>query len=92
MVLYATTDAWRYCLYTDRVSLEGALHDWVAPDAAQREAARIADDFFGRDLRLEWTVFDPGWWVAHVAGAPSPLEEGNPSDIGEAGDLPTPVP
>jgi len=71
MVLYATPDAWRYCLYTDRVSLEGTLHEWVAPDAAQREASRIADDIFGRPLDLRWVVFDPGWWVARVGAAPT---------------------
>jgi hypothetical protein len=66
MVLYATPGAWRYCLYTDRVSLEGTLREWVAPDAALGEAARIAAELYGRDLHLRWDVFDPGWWVAHV--------------------------
>ncbi|MET0468252.1 MAG: hypothetical protein ABWZ87_05895 [Aeromicrobium sp.] len=92
MVLYATPEAWRYCLYTDRVSLEGALREWVAPDEAQREAARIADGFFGRPLHLQWDIFDPGWWVAHVEGAPFLVADGVPDDAGEAGDLPHPIP
>jgi hypothetical protein len=71
MVLYATPDSWRFCLYTDRASLEGSLREWVSPDVAQREAAQIADDLYGRPLHLSWDVFDPGWWVAHVPATDS---------------------
>lgn len=66
VVLYATRDRWRYSIYTDRLSLEGVLSEWVTPDRAQREAAELVSRAFGRPLELRWDVFDPGWWVAHV--------------------------
>jgi hypothetical protein len=64
MILYATKDAWRYVIYTDRSFYDGALPAWVTADVAQHEAETIANGVFGASYRLTWEVLDPGWWVA----------------------------
>jgi hypothetical protein len=66
LVLYRTTECWRFAVYAGGV-MDGRLQQ-VPVEASEQVAQRALFDLveggYGRPIRAEWRRTDPDWWTA----------------------------